>query len=75
VQVTPSPLQYTIAAGQRYLTAGLVPTDYYYAKTIDNSLPGDHTDVVGKDKYLQIQLGHRIAYVKASDVDVHLAVG
>lgn len=75
VQVTASPLQYTIAAGQEYLTAGLVPTDYYYAKTIDNSLPGDHTDVVGKDKYLQIQLGHRIAYVRASDVDVHLAVG
>lgn len=75
VQVTPSPLQYTIAAGQAYLTTGLVPTDYYYAKSFDDSLPGDHTDVVGKDKYLQIQLGHRIAYVKASDVDVHLAVG
>ena len=70
-----TPLQYTIKAGQRYVTTGAVPADYYQAKTIDNSLPGDHTNVVGKDKYLRIQLGHRIGYVKAADVDVHLAVG
>ncbi len=47
-----------------------VPTDYYYAKTIDSSLPADHTDVVGRDRYLQIQPGHRIGVVKADDVDV-----
>jgi N-acetyl-anhydromuramyl-L-alanine amidase AmpD len=75
VQATAAPLQYTIKAGQRYLTAGSVPTDYYFAITIDNSAPHDHTDVVGQDKYLQIQLGHRIGYVKASDVDVRFAIG
>ncbi len=70
VQAKATPLPYQIKTGQRYLTAGAVPTDYYYAKTFDNSVPGDHTDVVGHDRYLQIQLGHRIAYVKASDVNV-----
>ncbi|HEX3813886.1 MAG TPA: N-acetylmuramoyl-L-alanine amidase [Mycobacteriales bacterium] len=70
-----TPLQYTLKPGQRYVTSGAVPTDYYYAKTIDNSLPDDHTNVVGHDKYLQIQLGHRIGYVKAADVNVRLAVG
>jgi hypothetical protein len=64
------PLQYTIAAGQAYVTAGPVPTDYYYAKTIDSSLPLDHTTVVGHDRYYQIQIGHRIGYVRAADVVV-----
>ena len=63
-------LQYTIAAGQSYTTAGLVCTDYYHAKTIDSSLPGDHTVVTGQQRYLQIRLNHRIGYVRAQDVDV-----
>lgn len=67
------PLQYVIQPGQAYVTTGPVPTDYYYAKTIDSSLPGDHTDVVGHDRYLEIQLGHRIGFVKADDVDVRPA--
>jgi hypothetical protein len=62
------PLQYSIPAGQAYPTAGAVPADYYYAKTIDSSLPSDHTVVVGQDTYLEIQFNHRVAYVKQSDV-------
>lgn len=62
------PLPYTITAGQAYVFGGKVPTDYYYAKTIDDSLPGDHTNVSGNTAYYQIQLGHRIAYVQAKDV-------
>lgn len=64
------PLQYTIKAGQAYATTGAARTGYYYAKTIDDSLPDDHTFVAGKEKYLTIQIGHRIGYVKAADVDV-----
>lgn len=64
------PLPYTLAAGQAYAYGGPTPTGYYYAKTIDDSLPDDHTYVAGKDRYLTIQLGHRIAFVRASDVDV-----
>jgi N-acetyl-anhydromuramyl-L-alanine amidase AmpD len=62
-------LGYTIKPGQAYVLADpKVTTDYYYAKTFDSSIPGDHTDVVGKDRYYQVWLGHRIAYVRAADV-------
>ncbi|WP_163511363.1 N-acetylmuramoyl-L-alanine amidase [Fodinicola acaciae] len=64
-----TPLPYAIAAGQRYaLGEWRVPTDYYYAPTIDASYPGDHTVVRGKTRYLEIQFNHRVAFVKASDV-------
>ncbi len=69
------PLQYTIKAGQSYVYGGAAPADYYYAKTIDDSLPDDHTVVSGNDRYLRIQLGHRIAFVRAADVDVLPAIG
>jgi len=65
---TVTPLNYTITPGQGYVFGGVTPTDYYYSKTIDASIPGDRTDVIGKTKYYTIQLGHRIAYVQASDV-------
>lgn len=72
VQVV-SPLQYSIAAGQRYVAADLVRSDYYRSSTIDASSPGDHTLVVGRDRYVLIYFGHRLAYVKASDVTVGVA--
>ncbi|HEY3505465.1 MAG TPA: N-acetylmuramoyl-L-alanine amidase [Actinocatenispora sp.] len=65
-----APLPYTIGPGQSYVYGGPVATDYYYAKTIDDSLPGDHTVVRGHERYLRIQLGHRIAFVRAADVVV-----
>jgi len=65
------PLQYTIKPGQAYVLADdSVPTDYYYAKTYDDSLPGDHTVVRGDDVYYEIWFGHRMAYVRADDVRV-----
>ena len=70
-----TPLPYTIQAGQSYVYGGTTPTDYYYAKSIDNSVPNDHTDIPGATKYLEIQLGHRIAFVNANDVDVVPATG
>ncbi|GGN07126.1 amidase [Terrabacter tumescens] len=66
-----APLQYTFAAGQRYAVGDLtVPTDYYRATTYSADTPNDHVDVVGQDRYYQISLGHRFAYVRAADVDV-----
>jgi hypothetical protein len=65
------PLQYSIEPGQSYVLADAsVPTDYYYAKTYDDSLAGDHTVVRGTDPYYQIWFGHRIAYVRAADVRI-----
>ncbi|RKT79826.1 N-acetylmuramoyl-L-alanine amidase [Terracoccus luteus] len=66
-----APLQYTVAAGQRYAVGDLtVPTDYYRATTFSTDTPDDHVDVVGGDRYYQISLGHRFAFVRAADVDV-----
>lgn len=65
---TVGPLAYTLKKGQKYTVAGATKAGYYYAKTIDSSLPADHTVVNGKQKYYLIQLGHRLAYVRASDV-------
>ena len=64
---TVTPLQYTLSAGQRY-TVGQAPADeYYYSTTFDTA---SHQVIKGKTKYLQIQFGHRIAYVNAADVNV-----
>lgn len=66
-----APLQYTFAPGQRYAVVDLtVPTDYCRATAFSTSTPDDHVDVVGKDRYYQISLGHRFAFVRAADVDV-----
>ncbi len=68
---TVSPLGYVFGAGQRYpLGDTRVTTDYYYAPTIDASMPGDHTVVRGQDRYYEIQFGHRIAFVRTSDVRI-----
>ncbi len=68
---TVTPLQYTIKAGQQYVLADdTIDTNYYYAKTFDSSLPGDHTVVTGQDKYDEIWFGHRMFYVRAADISV-----
>jgi hypothetical protein len=67
------PLPYTIQPGQSYVLGGRTPSDYYYAVTVDNSVPDDHTDVLGSQRYWEIQLGHRIAFVNAADVLVRPA--
>lgn len=67
---TPTPLPYTVAAGQRYKVVGEVPTDHFYAWASDSSFPYDHTLFQGYTKYLMVQLGNRVGYVKASDVDI-----
>ena len=63
-----TPLPYTLKKDQRYTVIAKVTPAYYYAKTIDSSLPSDHTVVRGGPPYYAIQLGHRIAYVRSGDV-------
>jgi N-acetyl-anhydromuramyl-L-alanine amidase AmpD len=64
------PLPYALPAGQAYTTTGAVDADNYYASTIDGSAPDDRTVVRGRDRYYPIQFNHRLAFVKASDVEV-----
>ena len=63
-------LSYTIPAGQEYPLIGSVATDYYYAATVNSSLPDDHTVIIGATPYYQISFNHREFFVQASDVTV-----
>ncbi|MFE7384644.1 N-acetylmuramoyl-L-alanine amidase [Streptomyces zhihengii] len=62
-----SPLPYTLGAGQRYVAGDRTPGEYLYAPTFDTSV---HRVVRGQEEYVQIQFGHRVAFVKAADVRV-----
>ena len=64
---TVTPLQYTLSAGQRYTVGQNAADEYYYSTTFDTAT---HKVIKGQTKYLQIQFGHRIAYVNAADVNV-----
>jgi N-acetyl-anhydromuramyl-L-alanine amidase AmpD len=61
------PLQYSIPQGQRYAVGLATHGEYYYAVTFDQA---SHTVVRGRTLYYQIQLGHRVAFVKADDVNI-----
>ncbi|OEU98815.1 amidase [Streptomyces qinglanensis] len=64
-----SPLPYKVAAGQRYVAGLKTPGEYLYAVTYDPD--AENFQVVrGEQRYYQIQLGHRVAFVKAADVRV-----
>lgn len=63
------PLAYTIAAGQKYTVIDKdAPNDHFYAWAIDASFPYDHTVWKGNTKFIEIQFGNRVAFVKADDV-------
>lgn len=61
-------LSYIMTGSQKYVSYGIVPTDYFYDATIDYSKPHDHEIFKGSDKFIQIWYNHRVMYVRASDV-------
>ncbi|MFI0808717.1 N-acetylmuramoyl-L-alanine amidase [Streptomyces echinatus] len=61
-----SPLPYSLLAGQRYVTQSGVGSSYTAKSFGDTPNPV----VWGREKYYEIQIGHRLGYVRASDVDV-----
>lgn len=63
---TESPLPYSFLAGQRYVTQAGVSSSYTAKSFSDTPNPV----VWGRERYYEIQFGHRLAYVRASDVDV-----
>ncbi|MEU8759011.1 peptidoglycan recognition family protein [Streptomyces sp. NPDC048659] len=65
-----SPLPYRLLAGQRYVVGGSTLGEYFFAPTFD---PTGHTVVRGQERYYEIQFGHRVAFVKATDVRVSRA--
>ncbi|GIF76514.1 N-acetylmuramoyl-L-alanine amidase [Asanoa siamensis] len=70
-----SPLQYTLAAGQRYAVGAVLPGQYYRATTFAATSPGDWTVIQGDKTYVEIQFGHRVAFVDKADVDLRLSIG
>ncbi len=64
--------KYTVPAGQTYTLAGSEVTgSYYNSGTYDGSGAGSRTVVVGgTDTFYPIRFNHRLAWVRASDVDV-----
>ena len=66
-----TPLQYSLPAGQKYAVGLVTGSEYYRAVTFDTT---DHVVVRGQMKYVQIQFGHRIAFVDAADVNLRPSV-
>jgi hypothetical protein len=68
--VSTGTLGYSIPAGQEYVAAaGTIGADYYSATTYDD--PSGYADVASdSERFYEISFNHRIAYVRASDVDV-----
>ncbi|MFI6480503.1 N-acetylmuramoyl-L-alanine amidase [Nonomuraea sp. NPDC050663] len=60
-------LPYTLRSGQSYSLGQTLAGSYYAANSFD---PRRHVLVRGKIRYHQIQLGHRVMFVKARDVRV-----
>ncbi|MFF5244976.1 N-acetylmuramoyl-L-alanine amidase [Streptosporangium sp. NPDC000095] len=60
-----TPLQYSIPAGQAYSSGPATRGSYLRAASFD---PSKHRVVTGDARYRQIQFGHRIMFVRASDV-------
>ncbi|HVW43104.1 MAG TPA: N-acetylmuramoyl-L-alanine amidase, partial [Amycolatopsis sp.] len=60
-----TPLQYSLLAGQKYAAGPVLDAEYYWSATFD---PAQHVVVRGKTRYVQIQFGHRVAFVKLDDV-------
>ncbi|MFJ1707789.1 N-acetylmuramoyl-L-alanine amidase [Kitasatospora sp. NPDC088346] len=67
-----SPLDATVAAGQAYVpvTADPVAGDYYYTSNINGDAPHDRTTVVDGTRYYPIRYNHRLAFLRAEDVQV-----
>ena len=67
--ISPATLRYTIPAGQTYVAKDLVQADYYGAPTFTTNL-SDHHVIKGTSHFYVISFNHRLAFLKASDVDV-----
>lgn len=68
VDISTATLGYTIPAGQVYVAKDLVGADYYDATTFDAL--DTYRVFTGSTRFYEISFNHRIAFLKADDVDV-----
>jgi hypothetical protein len=66
--VSTATLGYTIPAGQTYVARDLVGADYYDATTFN--APLTYSVISSNEKFYEISFNHRIAFLRASDVEV-----
>ncbi|MCA2220710.1 peptidoglycan recognition protein family protein [Nonomuraea aurantiaca] len=62
-----TPLDYVVHPGQYYSLGLTLPGSYHATNSFN---PTKHVTVTGKDRYHQIQFGHRVMFVMARDVRV-----
>ncbi len=65
--VSTATLGYTIAAGQTYVARDLLNADYYSASTYNAR--ETYSVIRSDEQFYEISFNHRIAFVKATDVD------
>ncbi|PFA67406.1 N-acetylmuramoyl-L-alanine amidase [Bacillus sp. AFS015802] len=65
-----TPLQYTLTSDQTYVATEKVKGSYYSAPVYTYNPETTHKIVWGNDEFYLIHLNHRLAFVRASDVDV-----
>ena len=66
-----APLPYTLKPGQRYRVLDENPiNDHFYAWASDSSFPYDHQVFKGETKFVMIQAGNRIGFVKRDAVTI-----
>ncbi|GAB77058.1 N-acetylmuramoyl-L-alanine amidase [Austwickia chelonae] len=62
-------LVYKVEAGQKYVVGDLnPPTAYYWSKSFSMDTPNDHVLITGKDRYALVSFGHRLAFMKHTEV-------
>jgi len=66
--ISVSTLGYTIPSGQVYVAKDLVGADYYDATTFDAL--GTYNVFTGPTKFYEISFNHRLAFLRAADVDI-----
>ena len=66
--VSTATLGYTIAAGPTYVARDLVDADYYSATTFN--APETYSLIKSSEQFYEISFNHRLAFVRATDVDV-----
>ncbi len=64
------PLHQNILAGQAYPLLNWQQAEYYYARFDGSGVTGNHSFVRGTTVYYLISYNHRMAYVRAEDVDI-----
>jgi hypothetical protein len=58
----------TAPAGQTYVAKDLVSADYYSASTF--KAPATYSVMTSNEKFYEISFNHRLAFLKATDVDM-----